>query len=52
MIVVSASGKIMEQGNHQELTGHNGLYRRLFLVNYAYPYSKRKSNRYYTFLSC
>jgi len=29
MIVVLESGKIVEQGNHQELISHNGLYRKL-----------------------
>jgi len=29
LIVVLESGKIVEQGNHQELINHNGLYRKL-----------------------
>jgi subfamily B ATP-binding cassette protein MsbA len=29
LIVVLESGKIVEQGNHQELIGHNGLYKKL-----------------------
>jgi len=28
-IVVLENGKIVEQGNHQELINHNGLYRKL-----------------------
>lgn len=34
-IIVLQAGEVLEQGNHEELMKHNGLYAQLYSVNYA-----------------
>jgi ATP-binding cassette subfamily B protein len=36
-ILVMDKGKIMERGNHQELLEQNGIYKRLYLLQFAQP---------------
>lgn len=40
-ILVMDKGEIMERGNHQELLEQNGIYKRLYLLQFAQPVSAK-----------